>query len=68
MFRNLGCRRAAPPTTRYVYAVASDRPLRITDRSFDDDYMRFARMLLNEGTLDGARILKPSTVKLMTAA
>lgn len=31
-----------------------------------DDYMRFARMLLNGGTLDGARILKPSTVKLMS--
>ena len=30
-----------------------------------DDYMRFARMLLNGGALDGARILKPSTVKLM---
>jgi CubicO group peptidase (beta-lactamase class C family) len=30
-----------------------------------DDYMRFARMLLNGGELDGARILKPSTVKLM---
>ncbi|MDT7530856.1 serine hydrolase [Sphingopyxis sp. SE2] len=30
-----------------------------------DDYSRFARMLLNGGTLDGARILKPSTVKLM---
>jgi len=30
-----------------------------------DDYMRFARMLLGEGTLDGVRILKPSTVKLM---
>ena len=30
-----------------------------------DDYMRFARMLLNEGSLDGARILKPSTVRLM---
>jgi CubicO group peptidase (beta-lactamase class C family) len=31
-----------------------------------DDYMRFARMLLNGGTLDGARILKPSTVRLMS--
>jgi CubicO group peptidase (beta-lactamase class C family) len=31
-----------------------------------DDYMRFARMLLNRGTLDGVRILKPSTVKLMS--
>ncbi len=30
-----------------------------------DDYSRFARMLLNGGELDGARILKPSTVKLM---
>ena len=30
-----------------------------------DVYMRFAQMLLNEGTLDGARILKPSTVRLM---
>jgi CubicO group peptidase (beta-lactamase class C family) len=31
-----------------------------------DDYMRLARMLLNRGTLDGAQILKPSTVKLMS--
>jgi len=31
-----------------------------------DDYMRFARMLLNGGTLDGVGILKPSTVKLMS--
>lgn len=30
-----------------------------------DDYMRFARMLLGKGTLDGVRILKPSTVRLM---
>jgi len=30
-----------------------------------DDYMRFTRMLLNGGELDGARILKPETVKLM---
>jgi len=28
--------------------------------------MRFGRMLLNRGTLDGVRILKPSTVKLMS--
>jgi CubicO group peptidase (beta-lactamase class C family) len=31
-----------------------------------DDYMRFARMLLGHGTLDGMHILRPSTVKLMT--
>jgi len=30
-----------------------------------DDYMRFARMLLNGGELDGARILQPATVRLM---
>lgn len=30
-----------------------------------DDYMKFARMLLKEGTLDGTRILKPSTIRLM---
>ncbi len=30
-----------------------------------DDYQRFARMLLNGGSLDGVRLLKPSTVKLM---
>lgn len=30
-----------------------------------DDYLRFARMLLNEGTLDGVRVLRPATVRLM---
>lgn len=30
-----------------------------------DDYMRFARMLLNSGEIDGVRVLRPSTVKLM---
>ena len=30
-----------------------------------DDYMRFARMLLNEGSFNGVRILKPSTIRLM---
>lgn len=30
-----------------------------------DDYMRFARMLLNGGELDGARILKAETIQLM---
>lgn len=30
------------------------------------DYMRFAQMLANCGTLDGVRILSPSSVKLMT--
>jgi CubicO group peptidase (beta-lactamase class C family) len=31
------------------------------------DYMRFCRMLLNGGELDGARLLSPKTVALMTA-
>lgn len=30
-----------------------------------DDYMRFARMLQNEGELDGVRILEAETVRLM---
>jgi CubicO group peptidase (beta-lactamase class C family) len=30
------------------------------------DYHRFCRMLLNGGTLDGARILSPKTIALMT--
>jgi CubicO group peptidase (beta-lactamase class C family) len=31
-----------------------------------DDYMRFARMLLGQGELDGARILQPATIRLMS--
>ncbi|GFE80761.1 serine hydrolase [Steroidobacter agaridevorans] len=31
------------------------------------DYLRFCRMLLNGGALDGARLLSPKTVELMTA-
>ncbi len=31
------------------------------------DYMRFAQMLLNRGELDGARILSPASVALMTS-
>lgn len=30
-----------------------------------DDYMTFARMLVNKGTLNGVQILKPETVELM---
>lgn len=32
-----------------------------------DDYMRFARMLLEGGQLDGARLLRASTVRLMAS-
>ncbi len=31
------------------------------------DYLRFARMILNGGTLDGARVLAPETVAMMSA-
>ena len=31
------------------------------------DYLRFCQMLLNGGTLDGARILSPKTLQLMTS-
>jgi methyl acetate hydrolase len=30
------------------------------------DYIRFTRMILNDGELDGARVLKPETVALMS--
>lgn len=30
-----------------------------------DDYLKFARMLLNKGEVDGVRLLKPETVALM---
>jgi len=32
-----------------------------------DDYLRFCRMLLNRGELEGVRLLSPKTVALMTA-
>jgi CubicO group peptidase (beta-lactamase class C family) len=31
------------------------------------DYLRFIQMLLNGGTLDGVRVLSPTTVRLMTS-
>lgn len=31
-----------------------------------DDYMKFARMLQNDGSLSGVRILQPATVRYMT--
>ena len=33
-----------------------------------DDYMRFARMLVNGGALDGVRVLRPETVRLMATS
>jgi CubicO group peptidase (beta-lactamase class C family) len=31
-----------------------------------DDYLKFARMMLNKGEVDGVRLLKPETIELMT--
>jgi CubicO group peptidase (beta-lactamase class C family) len=46
------------------------RPWPLTPGSYGltstlDDYMRFARMLVNGGELDGVRVLRPETVRLM---
>ncbi|MEO6224339.1 MAG: serine hydrolase domain-containing protein [Sphingomicrobium sp.] len=57
------------PTTDIRRLNFSDRKLTMGGAGIAttlDDYMRFARMLLNRGTLDGTRILNPSTVRLMT--
>lgn len=50
--------------------LAFDRPPAVANGggglvSSAADYMRFARMLLNGGELDGVRILEPQTVRLM---
>jgi CubicO group peptidase (beta-lactamase class C family) len=50
------------PTARHMGGVAGDAGLFTTA----DDLARYARMMLNLGTLDGVRIFKPETVRLMT--
>ena len=54
-----------------------DDPIRINEKKWPltpggygfvssvDDYMRFARMLLNDGELDGARVLSAAAVEIM---
>jgi len=51
------------PTARHMGGVAGHAGLFITAA----DLARYARMLLNLGELNGTRILKPETVKLMTS-
>lgn len=51
------------PTARAMGGVAGHAGLFTTTA----DLARYARMLLQEGTLDGVRILKPETVRLMTS-
>ena len=50
------------PTSRRMGGVAGHAGLFLTAA----DLARFARMMLNGGTLDGVRIFKPETVRLMT--
>lgn len=51
------------PTARYMGGVAGHAGVFTTAA----DMARFARMMLNLGELDGARIFKPETVKMMTS-
>jgi len=51
------------PTARQMGGVAGDAGLFSTA----SDLARYARMMLNLGELDGARIFTPETVKLMTS-
>jgi uncharacterized protein YbbC (DUF1343 family)/CubicO group peptidase (beta-lactamase class C family) len=51
------------PTARYMGGVAGHAGLFTTA----PDMARFAHMMLNMGELDGKRIFKPETVKLMTS-
>jgi uncharacterized protein YbbC (DUF1343 family)/CubicO group peptidase (beta-lactamase class C family) len=50
------------PTARHMGGVAGHAGLFTTAA----DLARYARMLLNLGELDGVRILRPETIKLMT--
>lgn len=68
---------AADPLTGAAWAVPSQTfdptvPARMHSGgagalSTAADYLRFARMLLGGGTLDGVRILSPASVRLMTS-
>jgi len=51
------------PTARHMGGVAGHAGL----FSSASDLARYARMLLNEGSLDGVRVFKPETVRLMTS-
>jgi uncharacterized protein YbbC (DUF1343 family)/CubicO group peptidase (beta-lactamase class C family) len=51
------------PTARRMGGVAGHAGLFTTTR----DLARYARMLLNDGSLDGVRIFRPATVKMLTS-
>ena len=63
------------PVVEGSMVYSADHPYRGRRRYFSGggglcstvgDYLRFSQMLLNGGTLDGVRLLKPNTVRLMT--
>lgn len=53
-----------------LYAFSAEKPVQINGGhgliSTLDDYIRFAEMLRNQGTLGGVQILTPETVAMMT--
>lgn len=53
-----------------VYGLWPSKPVQINGGhgliGTTDNYMRFARMLQNEGSLDGVQIIKPETLALMS--
>ncbi|WP_445489984.1 serine hydrolase domain-containing protein [Rhodopseudomonas sp. RCAM05734] len=51
-----------PTRTDKAYSKASNGMF-----STASDYFRFAQMLMNEGELDGVRILSPKTIRFMTS-
>jgi uncharacterized protein YbbC (DUF1343 family) len=51
------------PTARHMDGVAGHAGLFSTAH----DLARYARMMLNQGTLDGVQVFKPETVRLMTS-
>jgi uncharacterized protein YbbC (DUF1343 family)/CubicO group peptidase (beta-lactamase class C family) len=51
------------PTARHMGGVAGHAGLFFTA----SDLARYARMLLNEGSLNGVRVFQPETVRLMTS-
>jgi CubicO group peptidase (beta-lactamase class C family) len=65
--------RSGPGALSQAADGANSREVKFTPGAYGltstiDDYLRFTRMLLNGGALDGVRILKPETVRLMATS
>ena len=60
-----------PQDSRFVGGLTGDSPPVFSSgaaglSSTVDDYLKFARMLLHKGEVDGVRLLSPKTVEIMT--